>query len=404
MKKSFYYLSLMFLAAFSLIVLVACGDDSCKHDAPESCNISVEENRIEATCTKDGSYDAVIYCSLCHDELSRTEKVIPKGHTPKDAIEEYRVEATCTEDGHYDSVVYCDVCDGEISRETVTLPATSHNPTSELKCSKCSEPVTYYRDGDYIYFGEYPQTLKADSITITSTVDSRGYYLGSDGSYYAKVVAATYDGAYSEGPEPYKFSTGATVNDGETYYFKVEPIRWKVLSEKNNSALILCDSIIENRRYDSSYNNYAESEISEWLNETFYETAFTELQREMMLTTRLYNSAPWDVVFDGVTDDKIFLMSFQNMRNDTYGFAKSYTYNDVERRRETSDYTRARGACMSTESKYYGNGIWWLRTPGDASIDMAMSVLFGGSMQLPKNVNYSDYVGVVPAIGITFEE
>jgi uncharacterized repeat protein (TIGR02543 family) len=76
----------------------------------------------------------------------------------------------------------------------------------------------YYRDGDYIYLGEYPQTLKSDDVTITKTIDERGYYLGSDGFYYAK---------YS------------------TYYFKVEPIRWRILTEQDGKAFLFCDIIIE---------------------------------------------------------------------------------------------------------------------------------------------------------------
>ena len=43
---------------------------------------------------------------------------------------------------------------------------------------------TYLLDGEYIYFGEYPQSLKADEIVISNTVDDRGYYLGNDGFYY----------------------------------------------------------------------------------------------------------------------------------------------------------------------------------------------------------------------------
>ena len=40
----------------------------------------VEENKVGATCKKEGSYEEVIYCSECNKELSRTEKPIPKTH------------------------------------------------------------------------------------------------------------------------------------------------------------------------------------------------------------------------------------------------------------------------------------------------------------------------------------
>jgi hypothetical protein len=47
-------------------------------------------------------------------------------HTPAEAVIENNVAPTCETAGHYDSVVYCSVCHAELSRETVTVPATGH--------------------------------------------------------------------------------------------------------------------------------------------------------------------------------------------------------------------------------------------------------------------------------------
>ena len=74
------------------------------------------------------------------------------------------------------------------------------------------------KEYDYVYFGEYPQTLKADDVIITSDIDSRGYYLGSDGCYYAKVVATPYEWYNTK---ECTFSTGTAVKKGSVYYFKV---------------------------------------------------------------------------------------------------------------------------------------------------------------------------------------
>ncbi len=46
------------------------------------------------------------------------------GHTEGEAVIENEVAATETEDGSYDIVVYCTVCGEELSRETVIVPAT----------------------------------------------------------------------------------------------------------------------------------------------------------------------------------------------------------------------------------------------------------------------------------------
>ena len=39
---------------------------------------AVRENEVAATCTTVGSYDEVVYCSVCHEKISSTSKVIEK--------------------------------------------------------------------------------------------------------------------------------------------------------------------------------------------------------------------------------------------------------------------------------------------------------------------------------------
>ena len=83
----------------------------------------VFENIVAATCTIAGSYDSVVYCSVCHIELSRDAIVIPAaGHKADSVAFENIVEATRTAAGSYDSVVYCSVCKIELSRTTIDVP------------------------------------------------------------------------------------------------------------------------------------------------------------------------------------------------------------------------------------------------------------------------------------------
>lgn len=110
------------------VVLAALGHDPAA---------AVEENREEATCIYDGSYDEVIYCSVCNTELSRETKIIPaKGHTPDEAEEEHRVEATCTEDGSCDEVIYCSVCNVELSRDHKVIKASGHTWSAKYESDK----------------------------------------------------------------------------------------------------------------------------------------------------------------------------------------------------------------------------------------------------------------------------
>lgn len=293
---------------------------------------------------------------------------------------------------------------------TIWGPCHHTDANKDGVCDKCEDIVEYTRDSEYIYFGEYPQTIKESSVTVSNTQDARGYFLGSDGYYYAKVVA-------SPCGSDYKFSNEWAVTSGTTYYFKVEPIRWRILTTEEDNALILCDSIIAKHGYDDStnmeafeYDYYNISDIRAWLCTTFYENAFTELQREIILTTTVDNSeysAGYDSFDANDTEDKLFLLSYREVNNTDYGFIGSDLTDDTESRMQTSDYARATGAYMSTDSANYGNGCWWLRSHSD--FPFTFKCIFedgsigagcreGASMHV--GTVCGKYFGVVPALWI----
>ena len=262
---------------------------------------------------------------------------------------------------------------------TTTITASSSNGLS-ANCvvtvvANPSTITTYQKEGNYIYFGEYPQTIKASNVTVTQTTDSRGYYLGSDGQYYAKVVADPYSNKIA-------FSNTDSVVEGVTYYFKVQPIRWRILTADNSGkTLLMCDSIIANMEIDSKgTNSYAKSDIRAWLNNQFYSTAFTSLQKQMIQTTLVDNSAkstnPYgnpNTFNNGVntnacedTLDNIFLLSYEEITNTSLGFDLALDFNrDEAKQLITTDYSRATGAFMNIgeTTGYYGNGNWWTRSP-----------------------------------------
>ena len=290
---------------------------------------------------------------------------------------------------------------------SVTLYAKWADMPTEVSANyvRVNENNELDEDGGYILFGQYPQTIKAANVSIISTTpDTDGYYLGSDGERYAKVVADPYNSSR------YKFSDNSSVTSGNIYYFKVEPIRWRILSESDGNAFILCDSIIANKAYDNFNNNYAKSDIRAWLNDEFYKTAFGALQQALIQTTEVDNSAKSTGYSSNPhacenTFDKVFPLSYSEVTNSAYGFASSSSTDDTARRMLTSDYSRATGAYMSTESSYYGNGRWWLRSPDDDSSDYARGVNDRGGADYSGYVGYSivpyDHYGVVPALNLT---
>ena len=72
----------------------------------------------KATCTEDGIKERV--CQECgHTESA----AIPAtGHQPAAPVKENEIAATFDSEGSYESVVYCSVCKKELSRETIVTP------------------------------------------------------------------------------------------------------------------------------------------------------------------------------------------------------------------------------------------------------------------------------------------
>ena len=146
----------------------------------------------------------------------------------------------------------------------------------------------------------------------------------------------------------------------------------------------MCSSIIEQETFDSSSSNYAESDVRSWLITEFYNTAFNQLQQELILITKVNNGlesagSTLDKFTGDDTYDKIFLLSYEEVTNELYGFAPASTTEDSARRLFGSDYTRAKGNYVNTGSSYYGTGQWWLRSPS-ISATHAQLISTGGTI------------------------
>ena len=101
----------------------------------------VVENNVDPTCTESGSYDNVVYCTVCSEEVSReTVTVAALGHTAGETVVENKVDATCSAEGSYENVVYCTVCNEELSRETVSIEKLPHTEViDEAVAPTCTE-------------------------------------------------------------------------------------------------------------------------------------------------------------------------------------------------------------------------------------------------------------------------
>ena len=97
---------------------------------------TMDSDIVDATCGKDGSKTVTTSCSDCGYVISvENNVVIPatKNHTPAAAVKENVKPATCETAETYDSVVYCSVCGQEISRTQMTGEAALGHKWGEWK-------------------------------------------------------------------------------------------------------------------------------------------------------------------------------------------------------------------------------------------------------------------------------
>ena len=304
-----------------------------------------------------------------------------------------------------------------------------------------------YAAGDIINFGSWPQTIKAENVTITDETKTAGmftYYKGSDGEWYVKASENAFGSIY-------KYSDGTTVGRGGTSekYFKVEPIKWRVLTDNySGKKLLLAESILVNCAYYDYYyvsrtisgntvypNNYEHSRIRAYLNgltyqkkETddaeqvenseFYEngflqTAFSSREIDLIATVTVDNSARSTNTDENAaqwnggenqyacndTEDKVFLLSVQEATTALYGFdvLEDASGEGNARSRVTTDFAKANGASQNAMAGYSSYASpWWLRSPYFDSRFEVRRVNYDGLCDCD-NANYN-YIGVVPAL------
>ncbi|MBQ9532240.1 MAG: hypothetical protein IJR70_09245 [Eubacterium sp.] len=156
---------------------------------------AVRENEVPASCSEEGSYDEVIYCSKCGEEISRTKKTIDKiAHTPGEAVRENEVPASCSAEGSYDEVIYCTECHTELSRTQKTIDKIAHTPGEAVRENEvpasCSEEGSY---DEVIYCTECKQELSRTNKKIDKIAHTPGEAVKENEVAPTKETAGSYD-------------------------------------------------------------------------------------------------------------------------------------------------------------------------------------------------------------------
>ena len=456
------------------------GHEEYKKCSNQGCDYHTEYNGLsalghdtqwhdpyDATCTEDGYYRGYSTCNRegC-DYNTKVDRYVEKalGHNLKhyeakqaDCLPGWDAYDECQRKG-------CDY------NTKVEIPANGKHSYVCDVCTTCNElnPVRYTREGDYIYFGHWPQTCERDENVVAKLNEMAGTpplprdnanpynWESHEGTTYMWQKIVIYNGTKYLGVQmnEYRASGIDALYDEITdngyyrlnvYWFKYEPIKWRILTTSGNSAFIMSDIALDffsmqpDRKSEirdgllASYNNsagvpdgtYANnweySFIRSWLNETFYNEVFNDLQKEIIKTTHLDNSARScnpneypkyygyaenagknkyaDQCND--TDDKIFLLSLRDVTTTAYGFNKDVKAEDHARNLKASDFARFHGVSMGNTQKDYVT--WYTRSPSLAVGNQGYTtfVLYRDNKGV---INSPDLVaegGVVPALWIT---
>ena len=120
----------------------------CQHTNLEP---SVKENENSATCTKDGSYDEVVYCSDCGGEVSRETKTIKaSGHKWDEG--KVTTEPTTAKEGV--KTFTCTVCQAPKTEPIAKLPTSGgKRPAPATPDKKPVESGRTYDAGIAVYVG-----------------------------------------------------------------------------------------------------------------------------------------------------------------------------------------------------------------------------------------------------------
>ena len=128
----------------TILVCPGCGEQLADgNDCPPLGHEPDEASRVtvDATCGKAGG--ASYTCLDCGEIITETIPATGE-HMPGNAVKENVRTESCTVNGSYDEVIYCAACGEELSRKTSTIPATGNHldDNNDGKCDTCNQKMT----------------------------------------------------------------------------------------------------------------------------------------------------------------------------------------------------------------------------------------------------------------------
>ncbi len=227
------------------------------------------------------------------------------------------------------------------------------------------------------------------------------------------IVGASYDGngdAWVDGTKYRRISKSDTNYDGyfgdSTYrYFKWERIKWRVLKNDGSTLFLVADRGLDCKDYHDPGRSitWENCTLRNWLNGTFYNTAFSKAEQGVVMSQDVVNEDNPDYNTEGGnnTIDKVFLLSIGEVTDHCYGFCEDFNVYSTSRWMQPSNFASAVGT-----DTYIGNFPgsntkcdWLLRSPGRMVDDVA-AVCYDGEVISSGVYVYDNSSAVVPALHI----
>lgn len=143
-----------------------------------------------------------------------------------------------------------------------------------------------------------------------------------------------------------------------------EPIQWIVLARENNKLFLVSLHALDSQAYNNSWADvtWETCTLRTWLNENFYQEAFSTVEQKLILLTDLPADAndKYGTAAGSNTQDKVFLLGISE--------AKQHFSTDAQRMCVPTPYAIAQGAWAQDDyTNEDGNEtcFWWLRSPGN---------------------------------------
>lgn len=292
---------------------------------------------------------------------------------------------------------------------TITPDYELHNPTVDDETSVW----------DLVEFGKFPQSLYTPIKEPNDPKDNVTYIDSNGTSYLCRSNSVTTSKkVLNEDTQTYETIYTTTTN---YYYYKYEPIQWRVLNVSDNNALLLADKCLDYSQYNRTYDSvtWETCSLRRYLNDTFKKIAFSQAEQDILIPNNVINSRanPYSYAKGGNnTVDDIFLLDIYEMTKNDYGFCEETESVDTKygcgissnkRIGMFTDYSND-GGTYNFKTQYM-NSYWWLRSPGLTGYKAAY--INGGGC-----INYSttqivsieekiiSYMGVRPTITINLED